>query len=85
MELCSWPENYGVPARFRRPARRRKGGAVVSILAVSYLNNSHAPIRNDITINATVRSPVRSQIMRISCVWTDASTTLRGFESQAHE
>ena len=52
---------------------------------VSYLNNSHAPIRNDITINATVRSPVRSQIMRISCVWTDSSTTSRGFESRAHE
>jgi hypothetical protein len=48
---------------------------------VSYLRRSHAPIRNDMMINATDRSPVKSQIMRISCVRADSSTASRGFES----
>lgn len=39
-----------------------------SLLPVSYLSKYHAPIRNDEKINATTRSAVRSQIMRISCV-----------------
>lgn len=52
-----------------------------SLLPVSYLNSSHAPIRNDMKINATDRRAVRSQIMRISCVRADSSIALGGFES----
>jgi len=45
-----------------------KSGRPQSLLPASYLSRNHAPIRNDETINATTRSAVRSQIMRISCV-----------------
>jgi hypothetical protein len=60
-----------------------EAGRTQSLLPVLCLNSSHALRRNDVKINATDRRAVRSQIMRISCVQRDSSTTSRDFESRS--